>query len=165
MDLQLTGSLGAQRGKGQRPRRCIASDLEIISKDFMEYVSMQQWMPPVACLFRTTSRGRGNLSLRGNYIFRGNDAFGCDTTFGTANTANAARAITGFSGCLDIGQLKFKGARSGVDKRVVFQKGGFDGCSPRMKRGYIRMFPRNENQNEGTFAKTTLLQNRPFVSQ
>ena len=25
------------------------------------------------------------------------------------------------------------------------------------------MFPRNENQNEGTFAKTTLLRNRPFI--
>ena len=39
-------------------------------------------------------------------------------------------------------------------QRVVFQKGGFGGCSPERKpeRGYIRMFPRNENQNEGTFA-------------
>ena len=27
------------------------------------------------------------------------------------------------------------------------------------------MFPRNENRNEGTFAKTTLLRNRPFISQ
>ena len=26
------------------------------------------------------------------------------------------------------------------------------------------MFPRNENRNEGTFAKTTLLRNRPFIS-
>ena len=42
---------------------------------------------------------------------------------------------------------------SGVDKRVVFQKGGFGGCSPgKPERGYIRMFPRNENRNEGTFA-------------
>ena len=24
------------------------------------------------------------------------------------------------------------------------------------ERGYVRMFPRNENRNEGTFAKTTL---------
>ena len=44
------------------------------------------------------------------------------------------------------------------------------------EQGYIRMVPRNENQNEGTvpsgreilnegtFAKTTLLRNRPFVS-
>ena len=61
--------------------------------------------------------------------------------------------------------------KSGVDKRVVFQKGGFGGCSSRTKtgtrvhsdvpperkpeRGYVRMFPRNENRNEGTFAKTT----------
>ena len=30
------------------------------------------------------------------------------------------------------------------------------------ERGYVRMFPRNENRNEGTFAKTTLLRNRPF---
>ena len=27
------------------------------------------------------------------------------------------------------------------------------------------MFPRNENRNEGTFAKTTLLRNRPFISR
>ena len=26
------------------------------------------------------------------------------------------------------------------------------------------MFPRNENRNKGTFAKTTLLRNRPFIS-
>ena len=32
------------------------------------------------------------------------------------------------------------------------------------ERGYVRMFPQNENRNEGTFAKTTLLQNRPFIS-
>ena len=53
-------------------------------------------------------------------------------------------------------------------KRVVFQKGGFGGCSPGTKTGtrvhsgvpperkpetgYVRMFPRNENRNEGTFA-------------
>ena len=51
--------------------------------------------------------------------------------------------------------------------RMAFQKGGFGGSSPRTKtgtrvhsdvpperkpeRGYIRMFPRNENRNEGTF--------------
>ena len=29
--------------------------------------------------------------------------------------------------------------------------------------GYVRMFPWNENRNEATFAKTTLLRNRPFV--
>ena len=48
----------------------------------------------------------------------------------------------------------------------------------KLQRGYIRMFPRNENRNEGKFAcspgtktrkegkfaKTTLLRNRPFVS-
>ena len=33
------------------------------------------------------------------------------------------------------------------------------------ERGYVRMIPRNEKRNEGTFAKTTLLRNRPFVSQ
>ena len=32
------------------------------------------------------------------------------------------------------------------------------------ERGYMRILPRNENRNEGTFAKTTLLRNRPFVS-
>ena len=70
----------------------------------------------------------------------------------------------------------------GVDKRVVFQKGGFGGCSPGTKtltrvhsdvppernfvgqRGYVRMFPRNENRNESTFAKTSLLRNCPFGS-
>ena len=56
--------------------------------------------------------------------------------------------------------------------RVVFQKGGFGGCFPgaktgtkihsdvplerQLERGHVRMFPRNENQNEGTFAKTNL---------
>ena len=40
-------------------------------------------------------------------------------------------------------------------------------CDPRelLERGYVRMFPRNENRNEGTFAKTTLLRNRAFISQ
>ena len=42
---------------------------------------------------------------------------------------------------------------SGVRKKVV-SKGWF-----------WRMFPRNESRNEGTFAKTTLLRNRPFISQ
>ena len=44
---------------------------------------------------------------------------------------------------------------------------GTFGCSPERKpeRGHFRMFPQNENRHEGTFAKTTLLQNRPFVSQ
>ena len=62
--------------------------------------------------------------------------------------------------------------------RVVFQKGGVGGCSPGTKtgtrvhshvpperkpeRGYVRMFPRIENRNEGIFAKTTLLRNRHF---
>ena len=65
---------------------------------------------------------------------------------------------------------------SGVDKRVVFQKGGFGGCSPGTKTGtrvhsdvpperkpgtrYVRMFLWNENRNEGTFAKTTLYDGR-----
>ena len=33
------------------------------------------------------------------------------------------------------------------------------------ERGYVWMFPRNENRNKGTFAKTTLLRNRPLISQ
>ena len=65
-------------------------------------------------------------------------------------------------------------------KKVVFQKGGFGGCSPgtktgtrvhsevprneKLERGYVRMFPQNENRNEGTFTKTTLLENHPFVN-
>ena len=44
--------------------------------------------------------------------------------------------------------------KSGVRRRVVSKRGGFGGCSPR-----------NKNRNEGTFAKTTLLRNRPFISQ
>ena len=45
---------------------------------------------------------------------------------------------------------------------------GTFGCSPGTKTGArVRSHvPRNdENRNEGTFAKTTLLRNRPFVSQ
>ena len=65
----------------------------------------------------------------------------------------------------------------GVAKRVVFQfwrmfpgtKTGtrvHSDVLPERKpeRGYVRMFPRNENRNKGTFAKTTLLRNHPFVS-
>ena len=60
-----------------------------------------------------------------------------------------------------------------LSKRVFF-----GGCSPATKtgtrvhsdapperkpeRGYVRMFPRNQNRNEGAFAKTTLLRNAPF---
>ena len=33
------------------------------------------------------------------------------------------------------------------------------------KGWFWRMFPRNENRNKGTFAKATLLRNRPFISQ
>ena len=40
------------------------------------------------------------------------------------------------------------------DKKGLFPKGWF-----------WRMFPRNENRNDGAFAKTTLLRNRPFISQ
>ena len=39
---------------------------------------------------------------------------------------------------------------------LVLTKGWFP------KGWFRRMFPRNENRNEGTFAKTTLLRNRPF---
>ena len=42
---------------------------------------------------------------------------------------------------------------------LVLTKGWFP------KGWFRRMFPRNENRNEGTFAKTTLLGNRPFISQ
>ena len=66
---------------------------------------------------------------------------------------------------------------SGVRKRMVSKRVVLADV-PRYQepeRGYFRMFPRNENQNEGTFprnenrnegifAKTTLLRNRPFVS-
>ena len=76
---------------------------------------------------------------------------------------------------------EIRGYKSGVDKRVVFQKSGFGGCSPGTKTGtrvhsdvaperkpeqrFVRMFPRNENRNKGTFAKITLLRHRPFISQ
>ena len=42
---------------------------------------------------------------------------------------------------------------------LVLTKGWFP------KGWFRRTFPRNENRNEGTFAKTTLLRNRPFISQ
>ena len=109
------------------------------------------------------------------------------------------RRIRGNFGKTQGNLVEFSGGFSGVRKRVVFQKGGFGGCSPGTKTGtrarspkppfwkppfylpvtlfggfqkggfqkgwFRRMFPRNENQNEGTFAKTTLLRNRPFISQ
>ena len=40
-----------------------------------------------------------------------------------------------------------------------FAKGWFP------KGWFWRMFPRNENRNERTFAKTTLLRNHPFISR
>ena len=68
---------------------------------------------------------------------------------------------------------------SGVDKRVVSKRVVLADVPP--EREHIRMFPRNENRNEGTFAcspgtktpmrarspkpKTTLLRNRPFIFQ
>ena len=70
---------------------------------------------------------------------------------------------------------------SGVDKRVVSKRVVLADVPPERKperghirmfprnekpeRGYVRMLPRNENRNEGTFAETTLLRNRPFISQ
>ena len=70
---------------------------------------------------------------------------------------------------------------SGVDKRVVSKRVVLAHVPPERKpeRGYIQMFPRNEkpeggyirmfptykNRNEGTFAKTTLVRNRPSISQ
>ena len=72
----------------------------------------QQWML-ATCLSRTTSSGRGNFSLRGNLIFRGNDAFDYNTFSGTATTANAARAITGFSGGTNFGQRRRGGYSRG----------------------------------------------------
>ena len=56
---------------------------------------------------------------------------------------------------------------------MLREKGGFPkgwvlaDVPPERKpeRGYVRMFPRNENRNEGTFGKPTLFQNRPFFSQ
>ena len=65
------------------------------------------------CLSRTTSSGRGNFSLRGNSIFRGNDASDYNTFTGTATTANAARAITGFSGGANFGQRRRGGYSRG----------------------------------------------------
>ena len=61
------------------------------------------------------------------------------------------------------------GPEKGVITKTVFSRGGFPkvwlpkrvvlaDVPPERKpeRGYVRMFPRNENRNEGTFAKTTL---------
>ena len=76
-----------------------------------------------------------------------------------------------------------KGIVSEVHKRVVFQKGSSGGTKPRnetpernpgtrvhsdvpperkQERGYIRMFPRNENKNEGTFAQNHPSTKPPF---
>ena len=70
--------------------------------------------------------------------------------------------------------------KSGVRKKMISQKGWFwrmfpwninrndtrvhSNVPPQRKpeRGYGRMLPRNENGNEGTLAKTTLLRNRLF---
>ena len=46
-----------------------------------------------------------------------------------------------------------------VDTKVVPKKVVLADVPPERKpeRGYIQIFPPNENRNEGTFAKTTLL--------
>ena len=52
--------------------------------------------------------------------------------------------------------------KSGVGRRVVFQKGGFGGCSSGTKSG-TRVpsdVPRNENRNKGTFACSPGMKNR-----
>ena len=69
--------------------------------------------------------------------------------------------------------------RVGGLQKGGFQKDGFGGCSPvpktgtrvhsdvhqypKPERGYVRMFPGTKSRNEGTFAKTALLRNRPFL--
>ena len=54
-----------------------------------------------------------------------------------------------------------------LPKRAVSQRVVLADVPPERKpeRGYIRMLGRNENRNEGAFAKTTFLRNRPFISQ
>ena len=68
---------------------------------------------------------------------------------------------------------------SGVRKRVGFQKGGFGGCAldpknrndgakngttaPKTGTRVQKTERRYQNRNKGTFAKTTLLQNRLLV--
>ena len=59
--------------------------------------------------------------------------------------------------------------RLGVHKRVVSKRVVLEDVPRHQKpeRGYIRMFPGTKNWNEGKFAKTALLRNRPlkaFVS-
>ena len=65
-------------------------------------------------------------------------------------------------------------------ERVVFQKGGFGGCAPRTKtgtrvhsdvpperkleRGYVRIFPRNENRNEVHSPKPPFYETAPLSS-
>ena len=56
---------------------------------------------------------------------------------------------------------------SGVRQRVVLLKGGFGGCSwtpNNWNEGIQKRDDGRKNRKEGTFAKTALLQNRPFVS-
>ena len=66
----------------------------------------------------------------------------------------------------------------GGSQKGGVQKCGFGRCSPVPKtgtrvhsdvlryqeRGYMRMFSGTKNRHEGTFAKTGILRNRPFVS-
>ena len=78
------------------------------------------------------------------------------------------RPLSRSSGCLLRSSGRFLGnfPRSPPNFREVPLSGSvtFRGIA----KGWFpkgRMLPRNENRNEGTFAKTTLLRNRPFISQ
>ena len=93
--------------------------------------------------------------------------------FSVCRLSGAARRHVMFFTCFFQSSAFLDSLLWGVDKRVVFQ-----GALPERKpeRGYIRMFPQNDNRNEGTFAcspgtknrnegtfaKTTLLRNRPL---
>ena len=56
--------------------------------------------------------------------------------------------------------------KSGVDRRVVFEKGGFGGCSPGTKTGTrIRSHvPRNENGNKTALMSTSAKKGKKEVT-
>ena len=71
-------------------------------------------------------------------------------------------AIANFRGCQKGGFPKGWFWRMSPGTRTGTRVHSDVSLERKQERGYVRMFPRNENRNEGTFAKTTLLENHPF---